>query len=148
MIAGPLMPDGKRKQLCRIADGLPVEILPWSLWVPDYLAAADLAITMGGYNSILETARLGKRAIIIPRRGQTEGAEQRMRAALFDKLGLATHVPLDEATPERLAATIRRLLDEPQKPRPALPLNGAQRASHLIRKLLQERDTVPALAAA
>jgi predicted glycosyltransferase len=148
MITGPLMPDDQREQLRWVADGLPVEILPWSMRLPAYLAAADLVVTMGGYNSVLETVCLGKRAINIPRRATMEGAEQSMRAALFAKLGLLTHVPLDEATPERLAATIGSLLDEPLKPRPALPLDGAKRASHLIRKFLQQGDTAPAQTAA
>jgi predicted glycosyltransferase len=138
MITGPLMPEEQRAQLREQASGLPVTLLSWTMQLQSYLDAADIVITMGGYNSLLETARLGKRAINIPRPGPSK--EQTMRATLFDQLGLVTHVPLDNASPDRVANSIRTTLRQPLEPHSKLRLDGAQQAAQFIRRALHGRD--------
>ena len=46
--------------------------------LPAYIAAADLVVSMAGYNTVCETLSLNKRAVLIPR--MRVRAEQRMRA--------------------------------------------------------------------
>jgi predicted glycosyltransferase len=141
IITGPLMAEARREELRAMAEGLPVAILPWSLEPAHHLDCADLVVTMGGYNSVLETICRARRAIVVPRSGPS--AEQSMRAALFAQMGLLTNVLLESATPERLAAEITHALAAPPAERRPLPLGGAARAAELIGRLLTSRK--PAL---
>ncbi len=73
------------------------------------VAAADLVISMGGYNSVCEILSYRKRAIIIPR--SVPVREQRMRAEAMQKLGLLRMVPIERIDPAGLARLISSELD-------------------------------------
>ena len=128
-ITGPLMAAAEREALRRQARDCPVTIVPWTKQLSVYLNAADLLVTMGGYNSVLEAAAWAKPTLIIPRDGPT--AEQSMRAAMFDRLGLMTHVPLASATPTRLAEIFMQPPSGASRPT-RLPLDGADKAAALL----------------
>lgn len=130
VVTGPLMAEDNRAKLCAEAAGLAVTIVPFTNRMKPLLESADLIITMGGYNSMLETAALGKPTINIPRSGPSR--EQSMRAELFARFGLLTYVPLEMATPEKLAHEIAAGLHRRVSPAIALPMNGAQRAAEKI----------------
>ena len=135
-ITGPLMPPAERDELRRQASRCAATIVPWTKQPSSYLAAADVIVTMGGYNSVLEALAWAKPTIVIPRDGPT--AEQSLRAAMFDRLGQMTHVPLARANPALLAEALT------QPPVPStlpkrLPLEGADRAAELLLERLPER---------
>ena len=72
--------------------------------------AADLVVSMGGYNTMVEVAGLGKRSLVIPRHGS---GEQAQRAARFAALGLVTRLPAEDLDAGQLADAVRRLLSSP-----------------------------------
>lgn len=133
LVTGPMMAQAKRQALRRLAAGLPVSFMEFTADLDSYLAAADLVISMAGYNSVCEILSLGKRSLLIPR-GHTR-AEQRMRATLLAERGLAHLLP-----PEALApANLRQAIDAAQHgPPPAvtLNLNGLENISRAISGLL------------
>lgn len=135
-ITGPLMATSERDELRRKAEGGPVTIVPWTKQLSAFHRAADLLVTMGGYNSVLEAAAWGKPTIIVPRDGPT--AEQRMRAAMFDRLGLMTHVPLSASTPRQLAELFVHPPAAAELP-VEIRLDGADRAAALLLDRLPER---------
>jgi predicted glycosyltransferase len=135
-ITGPLMPPAQRDELRRQACRCAVTIVPWTKQPSSYLAAADVIVTMGGYNSVLEALAWSKPTIVIPRDGPT--AEQSLRAAMFDRLGQMTYVPLAKATP----AVLAEILLQPPTPSSLpkrLPLEGAERAAELLLERLPGR---------
>lgn len=144
LITGPLMTRDDRARLQAKVGDLPVRVLTAVPNQHSYLNAADLVITMGGYNTLIETIGLGKPAIVIPRTGPS--AEQTMRARLFDSLGLVQTIGLEEATPARLAQAIEDALRCHGRPRANLVADGLDRAVDHIAALLDEtrRAAAPA----
>ena len=97
LIAGPLMPPEQKESLQAQAEGLNGRVLSHVYDNLSYLNAADLVVTMGGYNTLAEILRLRKKALVLPRRGPR--AEQIMRAQLF-----AQHRLMDYLHPADLTA--------------------------------------------
>jgi predicted glycosyltransferase len=70
----------------------------------NYMEAADLVISLGGYNTVTEILRLEKRAIVVPYVPLSK--EQLIRASLMERLGLIQTVHPDRLSPEILAESI------------------------------------------
>jgi predicted glycosyltransferase len=79
------------------------------------MAAADLVVSMAGSNTLAESLALQKRVVTIPRAEML--VEQRIRASLFDRLGLVHMLPPEQLSPRSLADAIVRALDVPGPPR-------------------------------
>lgn len=110
IVSGPEMAEGRREVLRQRAAALPATLfLDFSNDLLGLMGAADLVISMGGYNTICEILSLRKKAIVIPRVRPTE--EQWLRAERMGPLGLFTVIHPDRLTPERLATEIERQLD-------------------------------------
>jgi predicted glycosyltransferase len=134
LVTGPLMPQGKRQALRRMAANLPVSFMEFTADLDSYLAAADLVISMAGYNIACELLSLNQRALLIPR-GHTR-AEQRIRALILAERGQAHLLPPEELEPQRLRQAIDRALNSPF-PEPTINLNGLGNISRAIKELLQ-----------
>ncbi len=134
LVTGPLMPQAKRQALRRLAAEQPVSFMEFTADLDSYLAAADLVVSMAGYNSVCEILSLGQRSLLIPR-GHTR-AEQRMRAELLAQRGLAHLLPPEELSPDRLRAAVAAALNSP-RPRQTLNLDGLENISRAIAGLLR-----------
>jgi len=66
--------------------------------------AADLVVSMAGYNTICEILSLRKRAIVVPRVRPVQ--EQWMRAERMAKLGLLRAIHPDHVTPMKLMGAV------------------------------------------
>jgi predicted glycosyltransferase len=134
LVTGPIMADGHKERLEDLARGHPIRVLDTVVDSPSLMNAADLVITMGGYNTVVEALRLGKKILVIPREGPS--AEQRTRANLLAEIGLVRALALGDATPSRLAQMIRTALEERSVVRAALQFDGARRVvTHMKREL-------------
>jgi len=101
--------------------------------MPALLQAADLVMTMGGYNALMEALRAGPPILAMPRLGPS--AEQQTRADLFERLGLLRTVSPTADTAE-LAAHVVRALHSPGPPRRLLDTGGLRRAANRLAQLL------------
>ena len=109
LISGPLMPDAVRDDLQLMANGSrQVQFLSFTDDVPSYLGAADVVVSMGGYNSVCEILSASRPAIIVPR--VTPRREQLMRAAALSRRGLLRMIHPAELSPQRLLQEINDLL--------------------------------------
>ena len=125
LVTGPLMSAGFRDRLKDLARGYPMRVLDTVVDSPILMNAADLVIAMGGYNTVIEALRLGKKILVIPREGPS--AEQRTRAALLAEMGLIRALELHDAATLKLAGMIREELDDRSAAAPAaLHLDGAR----------------------
>ena len=104
MVTGPFMAEEQRKALRDLARERGVQVRTSVGDSLSHLNAADLVVSMAGYNTMSEILRFKKRAIIVPRNGPS--AEQRMRATIFQERGLVAMIDPLELTPARLAASI------------------------------------------
>ncbi len=132
MITGPFMPSGKRRDLIRRSEGMPVVVRHMDKNSLNYLEHSDLVVSMAGYNTVCEILEFGKRSIIIPRSGQ--GEEQITRSRIFENLGLVSTIPPEKLEPKILAERIVHKLNENHKPYwNNLPsLNGASYTARLL----------------
>ena len=140
VVLGPLMDRDTRNAIREEAAGLPVTLRTEVGDARKYVAAADVVVTMGGYNSLMEVASAGKRAVVVPRRGPSQ--EQKMRAALFASRGwVRAASDMDSVTGSELVGLIRKALDAPgRSPWQGLRLDGGDKAvSALVSCLLSPR---------
>lgn len=133
VVTGPLMSKGKRELLQNIAHLSNLTMLEFTHDLISYMAAADLTVSMAGYNTVREALFLNSRLLLIPR--IRPRVEQLMRAERLAKRGLARYINPDELTPSRLAGEIQISLESP-RPIVDLHFNGLEMVSQIISNLL------------
>ena len=146
IVPGPFMAEAERKQLhAYCLKGLPVSVLDFTSDLYSYMNAADLVVSMGGYNSFCEIMSLQKQAIIVPR--VKPRIEQLIRAESFSARGLVRMLHPARLNPENLLKEIQMGFEGrgPLPPHAAgLTLNGAIKASRALSDLLKdEKPRVP-----
>jgi predicted glycosyltransferase len=140
VVTGPFMPIELIAELTGRSIGLPIHLMESVNDSLSHIAAADLVISMAGYNTTVEILRMKKPAILIPRAGPS--AEQRTRARLFAEKGWVDMIDPDEVTPDNLAERISHHLKHPFQSDPNhLPnLEGAAAAARLTLSVLAPDD--------
>jgi len=138
-ITGPLMDPDQRKHLRAQARGFGARVFTSVEDVPSFINAADLVITMAGYNSLCEVVSLERKALVVPRLGPR--AEQRMRAELFQQKGLIDVLDPREVSPRNLAQRIIGDLERTDFPlaNAAIDTSGAKNAACRLSGLARER---------
>jgi predicted glycosyltransferase len=129
-VAGPLMEHDLKKSLRRQGAELNIRVLSHVHESLGYLEAADLVITMAGYNSICEILNLKKKALVIPREGPR--AEQRMRSRIFAERGMVDVLYTNELSPKKLAARIVANLTDSSDKNPSIDTDGANYVARLF----------------
>lgn len=132
IFAGPFMPDDAYAGLRRLAEGARNARL--QKYTPDLipqLAAADLSVSLGGYNTTMDILRKGVRALILPA-ADSGDQEQALRASKLECLGAIEAIDPARVTPSRIAAQIVHALSKPALNIP-LDLNGAENSRLLLR---------------
>ena len=100
---------------------------------PSWLEAADLSLSMAGYNTTMDLAQAGVPGLVYP---FPQNQEQELRAQRFStSIPIA---PLEDADlkPEKLAQRILLQLQAPRK-RPTLNLDGATQTGKILEDLAQ-----------
>jgi predicted glycosyltransferase len=109
VVGGPEMPGEERERLRELAASIPdTRFLEFSNNLLSLMAAADLVISMGGYNTICEIMSLRRKAIVIPRVRPTE--EQLIRMERLAPLNIFTVLHPDRLTVELMSEAIERQL--------------------------------------
>jgi predicted glycosyltransferase len=133
IVLGSEMPEAKRNTLLEVASLLDrVVIKSGTDNLMRYFVAADVVVSMGGYDRICEIFSAGTPAVVIPKVKSTE--EQFIRAVGLKKLGLLKAVHPDRLTPEYLMELVlKQLQRDPLKPTLKLDLGALPRISqHLL----------------
>jgi predicted glycosyltransferase len=141
VITGPFMPAELIGDLSDRATQLPIHMMESVNDSLSYISAADLVISMAGYNTSVEILRMKTPAILIPRAGPS--AEQRTRARLFADKHWVDMIDPDELTPENLAQRISYHLNHPSEGnsnhRPNLH-GAAAAAKHTLAALTSKKE--------
>lgn len=112
LVGGPLLPRAHRDSLAALTARSPsVRFLPSSEELLDHVAAADVVVSMGGYNSLCEILSLARPAVIVPRIAPRQ--EQVIRACALSERGLVRMVHPDALTPRRLAEAVDEVVGQP-----------------------------------
>jgi predicted glycosyltransferase len=126
VVTGPLLPEADRKEIKGLASGLPhLRLVDFDADYAAAVNAADVVVSMGGYNSVVEAVYFGKRPVIVPRVPGPE--EQILRAKGFAKLGLATVIKPKKLTADTLWDAIERELSGTTLAIRPLPFDGLAR---------------------
>lgn len=140
IICGPEMPDAQKRTLMKMANAHPqVQMGEFTDDLMSYLAAADVTVSMGGYNTICEILSASKRAVVIPRFKPSQ--EQLIRATRMTRLGLFKAIHPDRLTPQSLMQTLWLQLNRDRlAPSLSLDLNALPRITHHISQLLRSHQ--------
>ncbi len=111
LITGPFMPKNKRRKIFKRARKLGVRTYHFYRQMEKLFAAADLVVSMGGYNTLCEILSQGTPSLVIPREAPRK--EQKIRAQAFKRQNLVDYIPWNEFTPEILQEKILHLLETP-----------------------------------
>ncbi len=133
VLAGHALPEDAFRGLVRDAPpGVTVERAR-----PDFidlLRGAQLSISQGGYNTVMETLATGTRAVIAPYAGGLE-TEQTLRARLLATRGALQIVPEDEIAAEAIARAAESALAAPPPAFAGLDVAGGRTSAALIAAL-------------
>lgn len=113
IITGPFMPKAKTEELADRARMHGIKAMAFDPRLEDLMAAADVVISMGGYNTICEILTQQTPALIIPR--ETPRKEQLIRATQLKGEGLLDYIPFGEVTPQLLREKIMALFASRQQ---------------------------------
>ncbi len=118
LVTGPFMPVEKRQNIFQRAERLGIVAILFFRRMEKILSAADLVVSMGGYNTLCETLSQGTVTLVIPR--ETPRKEQLIRAEVFRKQGLVDYLPWRELTPGGLQKKVFEMLENPEPYREAI----------------------------
>ncbi len=118
LITGPFMPKPERKNVFKRARKLGVRMYHFYRQMEKAFAAADVVVSMGGYNTLCEILSQGTISLVIPR--ETPRKEQLLRARTFQRQNLIDFIPWDDFTPELLRDKLTGLLEHPRPLREAI----------------------------
>ena len=129
VFTGPFLDAGDFEELDKAAPaGVVVD-----RFAPDfisYLAAADLSVSMGGYNTTMNIMATRVPALLWP---FSQNREQRLRARRLAERGLLTVIEDADLKPDRLATKMDHELARSNRPAATINLNGAATTAACIR---------------
>ncbi len=147
---GPATANDDAARLRRLKASLPVELQKRYVVeefigpeLPDLYAMTDLLVGRAGAGTITELTFLGMPSILIPLPG-TWGDEQRKNARILANVGATVTLEQEDATPERLASEIERIMTNSEvrtaMGTAALSRSRPDAASRLVDELLKLAD--------
>jgi len=131
IFAGPYAPDAAYAAMERAASALPdARVARFAPGFVDIVAAADLSVSLGGYNTVMDLLSAGTRALVAP---FDQNREQRLRAARLRERGLLGLLDPSDLAPAALAGRLLAALDSPPPSFPsAIDLTGAQTTARFL----------------
>lgn len=141
LITGPFMPKSERKSIYKRSRKLGVRMYHFYRQMEKIFAAADVVVSMGGYNTLSEILNQGTVSLVIPR--ETPRREQLIRAQTFKSRNLTDFIPWDELSPERLRDKLLGLLENPAPYREAIAGFRFTGIETMQRRILEFRGHKP-----
>lgn len=122
VFTGPYMDDGQFNRLADRAGGN-IRVARFTSDFLSYLSAADLSVSMAGYNTSMDILSTGVPALVWP---FPQNREQLLRASRFEERGWLTCLKDRDLQPAILAERLSRILAEEKTGSRTIPdLNGA-----------------------
>jgi len=139
VVFGPQMSASARQRILHTYFGLSdLTFLDFDADLTARYAAADVVVSMAGYNTVCELLSSAHRAVLVPRSKPV--GEQLLRARLFAERGLFDIVEPADLGPDRLIATVLAALERPEQP-PRIDLDGLPRIQERVAALLRDLES-------
>ena len=121
VFTGPFLEPGVFDDLKKMACSN-VQVEQFTADFLSHLAAADLSISMAGYNTTMNILATGVPALVWP---FSQNREQRLRAGRLAREGILTLIEGEDLRPDRLAGLMGRMLATSNRPAGRFDLDGA-----------------------
>jgi len=129
LFSGPHLEDEKFTALRSSAEkNGHIQIRRFSNRFPDWLDAADLSVSMGGYNTTMNLLAASCYGLVLP---FAQNREQNMRAERLEGRGCLARLHPGDLAPDVLAEKIRTALDTPL-PEQSINLDGARATATIL----------------
>ena len=135
VFTGPFMASEDRRRLEEAAHGA-VVIETFTNEFLSYLAAADLSISMAGYNTTMNILATQVPALVFP---FDQNREQRLRAERLAARRALNILSVENLKPERLADKILETLSQTAGPPKPIDLDGAANTVHWVERWHRQR---------
>jgi len=112
MVTGPFMPKKLRLEIVSRARTLQVRAYRFYRSMEKLIGAADVVVSMGGYNTVCEILSQSKPSLIIPR--EQPRREQLIRAQVLCAHKLADFIPWHLVNPNLLREKLLAMLQSPE----------------------------------
>lgn len=147
VVAGPMTPPHELQTLQRMARERDVEFHTFTSNMAALFQGADVLVSMGGYNTLIEAIATGLPVVCVPRTSPRR--EQQIRADAFARHGLLQSLQPDRLSAESLRQAVdtamhqsrREILDRVNA---TLSFGGARQAAGHLLALAAEAETTPA----
>ena len=134
--AGPFMAEAEFQRLQTIAaEQDNVIIRRFTPRLTQYMQQADLSVSLGGYNTIMNILQTGVRSLVLPSLNKHQADEQSIRARKLSQLDIIGLLQPQDLEPAILADKIVNHLDCP-KPNNNFNLSGAATTASKLKELL------------
>jgi predicted glycosyltransferase len=118
LVTGPFMPKNRRKEVFARSKTLKVRAYRFYRRMEWLIGAADVVVSMGGYNTVCEILSLKKPSLIIPR--EQPRREQLIRARVLHHNHLADFILWKQLSPNLLRDKLLAILENPETYRHAI----------------------------
>ena len=126
---GPYASDEDFINLAELAVGYPgISVKRFTNRFPSYLDAAELSVSMAGYNTTMNLLAAETYGLVLP---FDQNWEQRMRAERIEKTGALKVLEEGDLSPSRLAELMAEGLTRQTEPH-GIDLDGAQKSAQII----------------
>ncbi len=136
IVTGPLMPCEERSRVREDSQGPRVSFVEYQDDLASVIAAADLSVSMGGYNTVCEVLTADVPALIVPRIFPRK--EQHIRARRLEARGLINVLASTSLNADTLSAAVQQSLAGPKGRYLPVALDGVGRAADYILSLLPD----------
>jgi len=131
IFAGPFIPDDVWEHLTRLAHHVTnVQIKKYSPEFPGFLKQADLSISMGGYNTMMNILATRIRSLVYPYTANDD-QEQQIRARRLESLGVVELLHPNLLASEILARKIAAILAKEPTKQP-FDMDGAANTARIL----------------
>src|SRR6266513_2499535 len=145
LICGPEMSEQDRRRIRHAAAHPGLVIQEFNNDMMGCIDAADLVVSMAGYNTVCEILSLRKRAIVVPRVRPVQ--EQWIRAERMARLGVLRTIHPDQVTPMKLMRAVTEELNVDEggsQKADKVDLDGMSRVVSSLYALLNGSATISA----
>ncbi|MEJ2363797.1 MAG: glycosyltransferase [Deltaproteobacteria bacterium] len=112
MVTGPFMPKKRRVEIFSRARRVKVRTYRFYRRMERLIGAADVVVSMGGYNTVCEILSQRKPSLIIPR--EQPRREQLIRAQILYEHNLADFIPWRQVHPDLLRHKLLAMIENPE----------------------------------
>ncbi len=141
LVTGPFMPKEERRRISKRAKAMGIQFFHFYRQMEKLFGAADMAVSMGGYNTLCEILSQGTVNLVIPR--ETPRKEQLIRAKAFHRQKLLDYIPWCELNAKNLKEKIFAMLESPEPYRKAIsrfPLTGIETMRKRLDYFIDKED--------